>query len=83
MVCLVGHLPVIRPGESFEYISKCELGTKKGSMRGCFHMALVPTTTQSAQVGDPITVLLNKEEEDDEIFFKVPVGPFTLTSEDT
>ena len=79
MVCLVGHLPVIRPGESFEYISKCELGTKKGSMRGWFHMALVPTTTQSAQVGDPIDVLLHKDD-DEEIFFKVPVGPFTLTS---
>ncbi len=78
----MGHLPVIRPGESFEYDSKCELGTKKGSMRGWFHMALVPAATKSAQVGDPIDVLLNKDDEEDEIFFKVPVGPFTLTSED-
>uniref|UniRef100_A0A7S2VZW8 ApaG domain-containing protein n=1 Tax=Eucampia antarctica TaxID=49252 RepID=A0A7S2VZW8_9STRA len=73
----VGHLPVIRPGETFEYMSKCELATTKGSMGGCFHMALVPADTQSAQVGDPVEALEDENIEK----FEMPVGPFNLNSQ--
>jgi len=33
---VVGHQPLLRPGEQFEYTSGCPLPTKTGSMQGSF-----------------------------------------------
>jgi ApaG protein len=35
---VVGHQPVLKPGESFEYTSGCPLKTPFGSMRGSYEM---------------------------------------------
>jgi ApaG protein len=35
---VVGEQPVLAPGESFEYTSRCQLTTPKGSMRGTYQM---------------------------------------------
>ena len=35
---VVGHQPVLAPGESFEYTSGCPLTTPFGSMRGTYQM---------------------------------------------
>jgi ApaG protein len=35
---VVGHQPVLAPGESFEYTSGCPLSTPFGSMKGAYHM---------------------------------------------
>ena len=35
---VVGHQPVLAPGESFEYTSGCPLSTPFGSMKGTYHM---------------------------------------------
>jgi ApaG protein len=36
---VVGHQPVLAPGESFKYSSWCPLETPFGSMHGSYHMA--------------------------------------------
>lgn len=33
---VVGHQPLLRPGEAFEYTSGCRLRTASGSMRGSY-----------------------------------------------
>ena len=35
-LAVVGHQPLLRPGESFEYTSGTRIGTPYGSMRGTF-----------------------------------------------
>ncbi len=35
---VVGEQPYLRPGESFEYVSACPLGTPVGSMQGTYQM---------------------------------------------
>src|SRR5450631_2318835 len=35
-LAVVGHQPVLKPGESFEYTSWTRLGTPQGTMRGTF-----------------------------------------------
>ena len=35
---VVGHQPVLKPGEAFEYTSGCPLNTPVGTMHGVFHM---------------------------------------------
>ena len=35
---VVGEQPVIAPGDSFDYVSGCPLGTPSGSMEGRYHM---------------------------------------------
>lgn len=35
---VVGHQPLLKPGESFEYTSGCALATPVGSMRGTYQM---------------------------------------------
>ncbi len=35
-LAVVGHQPLLKPGESFEYTSWTRLGTKQGTMRGTF-----------------------------------------------
>lgn len=52
---VVGYLPVIKPGETFEYMSGCGLSTLIGTMSGCLHMAIVDEDTEPAHVGDPIS----------------------------
>ena len=74
---LVGHLPVIHPGEIFEYMSGCEIGTETGSLSGCFYMAQVDNKTQSAMVGEVVEAL----EFDDDKKFQMPIGPFPLIAE--
>ena len=34
---VVGHQPLLRPGESFQYTSGCRLRTASGTMHGTFH----------------------------------------------
>lgn len=40
---VVGHQPVLAPGESFEYTSGCPLGTPVGTMHGEFNMVVLQT----------------------------------------
>ncbi|MBS1191501.1 MAG: uncharacterized protein H6R10_3293 [Rhodocyclaceae bacterium] len=35
---VVGHQPLLKPGESFEYTSGCSLGTPVGTMKGTYQM---------------------------------------------
>lgn len=35
---VVGHQPVLHPGEHFEYTSGCMLETPRGAMRGTYQM---------------------------------------------
>jgi len=35
---VVGHQPVLKPGESFEYTSGCPLHAPYGTMHGTYHM---------------------------------------------
>jgi ApaG protein len=35
---VVGHQPVLRPGEDFEYTSWCMLATPQGTMKGSYQM---------------------------------------------
>ena len=37
-LAVVGHQPLLKPGESFEYTSWCVLGTPSGEMRGTYQM---------------------------------------------
>lgn len=40
---VVGHQPVLAPGDIFEYTSGCPLGTPVGTMHGEFNMVVTPT----------------------------------------
>ncbi len=35
---VIGELPVIEPGGSFDYVSGCPLSTSSGAMQGSYHM---------------------------------------------
>src|SRR5262245_5022573 len=35
---VVGHQPLLQPGQNFEYTSGCALTTSVGTMRGTYHM---------------------------------------------
>jgi ApaG protein len=35
---VVGHQPLLKPGEKFEYTSGCQLNTPVGTMRGSYQM---------------------------------------------
>ena len=69
----VGKLPVIRPGQVFEYMSGAELATDQGQMKGCFHLCRVPEDTRSAVVGMPVPAFDQEEER-----FEVTIHPFAL-----
>ena len=73
----VGHLPVLHPGEVFEYMSGCELATKTGTMSGMFHMATVPPKTRYAMVGDPVDAFQSDQK------FELAVQLFPLIADDT
>ena len=53
----VGQLPVLQPGEAFEYVSGTDLTTPKGEMKGHLYMATVPPQTRSAKSGDDVTAI--------------------------
>ncbi len=47
---VVGHQPLLQPGERFEYTSGCSLATPVGTMRGSYQM----TAEDGAQFEAPI-----------------------------
>lgn len=70
----VGKLPVLQPGESFEYISGANLKTQRGCMSGAFHFAHVPPDTPFAVVGEYVEAFDAHDKR-----FEVAVNPFSLT----
>uniref|UniRef100_A0A7S1ZQQ2 ApaG domain-containing protein n=1 Tax=Ditylum brightwellii TaxID=49249 RepID=A0A7S1ZQQ2_9STRA len=70
----VGHLPVLKPGQIFEYMSGCELTTPTGTMGGSFYMSRVSTQTKSCTIGDPMD--MNMEHQ-----FLMNVEPFALIAD--
>jgi len=73
-VAAVGHLPILQPGQVFEYMSGCDLDTKHGTMSGSFHMAQVDGSTRSAVTGDPVDVFSETNPD----VFEMPVKEFPL-----
>lgn len=47
---VVGHQPLLQPGESFEYTSGCSLATPVGTMRGTFQMVAEDGTSFEAVI---------------------------------
>lgn len=68
----VGHLPVLRPGQVFEYMSGTDLLGTKGIMKGHFYMARVPDDRHSAKAGDNVEALKAGDK------FEVEVASFPL-----
>jgi ApaG protein len=68
----VGKLPVLQPGQAFEYMSSCELTTMRGVMKGCFHLCRVQPDTPPAQVGMRVAAFESPDR------FEVRVAPFPL-----
>ena len=42
---VVGEMPLIQPGDSFDYVSGCPLDTPTGEMRGSYHLVDAAGTT--------------------------------------
>jgi len=59
---LVGHHPVLHPGQGFEYMSGTELSSKHGSMEGRFTMAEVERGTAPGRVGDELDAFCLEED---------------------
>jgi uncharacterized protein affecting Mg2+/Co2+ transport len=59
----VGQLPVLLPGQAFEYMSGTDLVTPRGTMKGHLYMAIVPTNTRSGKSGDDIDALKKKQQQ--------------------
>ena len=49
---VVGHQPLLKPGESFEYTSGCVLTTPVGTMRGSYQMTAEDGTQFEASVAE-------------------------------
>ena len=49
---VVGHQPLLKPGERFEYTSGCVLTTPVGTMRGSYQMAAEDGTQFEAQIAE-------------------------------
>lgn len=47
---VVGHQPLLKPGESFEYTSGCALATPVGTMRGTYQMVAEDGTQFEAAI---------------------------------
>jgi uncharacterized protein affecting Mg2+/Co2+ transport len=91
----VGQLPVLHPGQVFEYMSGTDLATPKGTMKGHLYMARVPSSARSAQSGDNVEALLKQKqkqhpegemEENDDFaedfrLFEATVAPFPLEAD--
>ena len=93
----VGQLPVLQPGQVFEYVSGTDLTTPRGTMKGHLYMAKVPHKTQSARSGDNVKALMeygsnratkspSSETHDDDCnqtkLFQAVVKPFKLEVEE-
>ena len=50
-LAVVGHQPILKPGESFEYTSGCPLTTPLGSMAGTYQMASPTGETFDVEIG--------------------------------
>ena len=66
-------MPVLRPGQVFEYMSGVELATSTGIMKGHFYMAKVSENVSSAKSGDDVEAIRLKQEP-----IEVAIGPFPL-----
>ena len=51
-LAVVGHQPVLKPGESFEYTSWTRLGTPHGTMRGTFFCMTEDAHPFDAAIGE-------------------------------
>ena len=71
----VGHMPVIQPGQVFEYMSGVDLETTTGSMSGHFHMAIVDKESESMLVEEQ---KFAEDKFSDEKLFQLDVAPFAL-----
>lgn len=49
---VVGHQPLMGPGESFEYTSGCQLKTPSGTMRGSYFFVADDAAQFNAQVAE-------------------------------
>ncbi len=49
---VVGHQPLLKPGESFEYTSSCPLPTPVGTMKGTYQMVAEDGTRFDAPVSE-------------------------------
>lgn len=49
---VVGHQPLLTPGESFEYTSGCQLATAVGTMRGSYQMTAEDGVQFAAPIGE-------------------------------
>ncbi|MDO8958131.1 MAG: Co2+/Mg2+ efflux protein ApaG [Rhodocyclaceae bacterium] len=49
---VVGHQPLLKPGESFEYTSGCPLATPVGTMRGSYQMVAEDGTRFEAPISE-------------------------------
>lgn len=76
---VVGHLPVLNPGDVFEYVSGCDLRTRTGYMQGEFYMSHVPSGTISAQCGDVVDAFKYTEDKK----FRIAVAPFRLIANES
>ena len=49
---VVGHQPLLKPGESFEYSSGCSLATPVGTMKGSYQMVAEDGTQFEAPIAE-------------------------------
>lgn len=49
---VVGHQPLLAPGESFEYTSGCQLATAVGTMKGSYQMTAEDGTQFEVQIAE-------------------------------
>ncbi len=49
---VVGHQPLLKPGEKFEYTSGCQLDTPVGTMRGTYQMTAEDGTQFEAVISE-------------------------------
>lgn len=49
---VVGHQPLLKPGESFEYTSGCPLATPVGTMQGSYQMVAEDGTRFEAPIAE-------------------------------
>ena len=49
---VIGQQPLLRPGETFEYASGCQLDTPVGTMRGTFQMTAEDGTQFEAMIAE-------------------------------
>lgn len=54
---VIGHQPMLKPGESFEYSSGCPLATPVGTMRGSYQMVAEDGTRFEAPIAEFILAM--------------------------